>query len=74
MLSAPKLPSQVRTKILEYVREKTSGLYGHNDKLIRKFVARIQYPIQGRARTIPHSATESMNAALDERAGITEAM
>src|SRR5215471_7382796 len=29
MLSAPRLPPVVRTKILEYVREKTDGLYGH---------------------------------------------
>ena len=29
MLSAPRLPPVVRTKILEYVREKTDGVYGH---------------------------------------------
>ena len=29
MLSEPSLPPAVRTKILEYVREKTDGLYGH---------------------------------------------
>jgi hypothetical protein len=60
MLSAPKLPPLVRTKILEYVREKTSGLYGHNDRLIHKFAARIRYPIPGLAKIV--ILTKSMNA------------
>ena len=32
MLSAPRLPPVVRTKILEYVREKADGLYGHGKR------------------------------------------
>jgi hypothetical protein len=74
MLSAPKLPPLVRTKILEYVREKTNGLYGHSDKLIRKFAARTRFSHswadQGR------HCTESMNAAIqtERAAGTTEAM
>ena len=32
MLSEPRLPPVVRTKILEYVREKADGLYGHGKR------------------------------------------
>jgi hypothetical protein len=35
MLAAPQLPSSVRSKILEYIQEKTAGLYGdHEAKII----------------------------------------
>ena len=47
MLSAPRLPPVVRTKILEYVREKTDGLYGHGKRELLRFSARIRY-INGR--------------------------
>jgi hypothetical protein len=43
MLSAPTLPPVVRTKILEYVREKTDGLYGHGKRELLRFSARIRY-------------------------------
>ena len=43
MLSAPRLPPVVRTKILEYVREKTDGLYGHGKGELLRFSARIRY-------------------------------
>jgi hypothetical protein len=41
MLSAPDLPPLVRSKILEYVEEKTDGLYGHSVKSSRQFASRI---------------------------------
>ena len=44
MLSAPSLPPVVRTKILEYVREKTDGLYGHGKRELLLFSARIGIP------------------------------
>ena len=44
MLSAPRLPAVVRTKILEYVREKTDGLYGHGKREMLLFSARIGIP------------------------------
>ena len=37
VLEAPKLPSPVRAKILEYVEEKAAGLYGHEDRVRRIF-------------------------------------
>jgi hypothetical protein len=42
MLSAPGLPPLVRSKILEYVEEKTDGLYGHSVKSSRQFASRIR--------------------------------
>jgi hypothetical protein len=44
MLSEPRLPPAVRTKILEYVREKTDGLYGHGKRERLIFSARIGVP------------------------------
>jgi hypothetical protein len=38
MLAAPTLPASVRAKILEYVEDKATGRYGHNEKLRRKFM------------------------------------
>src|SRR5215831_3109999 len=43
MLSEPRLPPAVRTKILEYVREKIAGLYGHGKRELLRFSARILY-------------------------------
>ena len=41
MLSSPLLPSAVRVKIIEYVKEKTAGLYGHHGAQLRRFNAQI---------------------------------
>ena len=41
MLRSPTLPMAVREKIIEYVKEKTAGLYGHNKAQLRKFYAQI---------------------------------
>jgi len=41
MLAAPRLPLLVRAKILEYVEEKTAGLYGDSGTRLRKFTARL---------------------------------
>src|SRR5512132_2890640 len=42
MLSAPKLPPPDRTTLLEYIAEKTSGLYGGNERQRRLFCARLK--------------------------------
>ena len=42
MLSATKLPPSVRTTVLEYIAEKTSGLYGGNERQRRLFCARLK--------------------------------
>ena len=39
MLAAPDLPPIVRAKILEYIEEKTAGLYGDGKTRLRKFTA-----------------------------------
>ncbi|SRR6266545_3791385 len=41
MLANPGLPPRVRRKVLEYVKEKKSGLYGDNRTRLRKFAARL---------------------------------
>jgi hypothetical protein len=51
MLSAPQLPPTVRTIILEYVEEKCAGLYGHNDKQLGRFTAKLSR--NGLAAVIP---------------------
>ena len=41
MINSPKLPWAVRIIILEYVEEKTGGLYGHTKSQLRRFKAKI---------------------------------
>jgi len=53
MLSAPRLPPIVRTKILEYVREKTDGVYGHGKRQLLKFSTGIGHPNPTRERGLP---------------------
>ena len=42
MLQAPELPPAVRVKVLQYAEEKAAGLYGHADRLRRRFTERLQ--------------------------------
>ena len=58
MLHAPELPPLVRTKIIEYVEERTAGLYGHGTVQMRRFSDRI-----GLADQI--SDTDLQDAILD---------
>jgi hypothetical protein len=37
MLAQPELPSLVRAKICEYIREKRAGVYGDNPQRLRRF-------------------------------------
>ena len=41
IVNNPKLPPTVRTKLLEYIKGKSAGLYGHSKTQRRKFVARL---------------------------------
>src|SRR5262249_15411192 len=41
MLSAPELPALARSKILEYIEEKSAGLYGGTGDQRRRFAARL---------------------------------
>jgi predicted DNA-binding transcriptional regulator AlpA len=41
MLSAPELPAPVRLKIVEYIEEKSAGLYGDGEARARKFSDRL---------------------------------
>jgi hypothetical protein len=62
MLSAPQLPGAVRVKIVEYVREKCAGHYGHGHDQLRRFTAKLSE--NGLAAIIPDqcgSATSRRN-------------
>jgi hypothetical protein len=41
MLSAPRLPSAARVKILQYVSEKSAGFYGDTKSTLRRFTDRL---------------------------------
>ena len=41
MLAAPKLPDAVHEKLLEYLAEKSAGLYGHCPDQRRRFLAEL---------------------------------
>ena len=41
MLAAPRLPPLARSKIFEYIEEKTAGLYGGSTTQRRRFAARL---------------------------------
>jgi hypothetical protein len=38
ILAAPNLPPAVRSKVLEYIAEKSAGLYGHSGQQLRRFL------------------------------------
>src|SRR5712691_1740647 len=41
MLAAPQLPTLARAKLLEYIREKSAGLYGGSRCQLRRFASRV---------------------------------
>jgi len=47
ILCAPRLPLPVRIKILEYVQERVSGMYGHDKSQLRRFSIRIGWDRAG---------------------------
>jgi hypothetical protein len=44
ILSSPRLPPLARQRILEYIQERLAGLYGHNARRRREFVASLAIP------------------------------
>ena len=50
MLAAPRLPALVRARILEYIDEKTAGLYGHSNTQLRRFAIRLTVKPANRTR------------------------
>ena len=44
MLGSARLPSPVRAKLIEYVREKMAGCYGHSQAQLRRFADRLALP------------------------------
>ena len=62
ILSTPELPSVVKERLIEYVREKSAGLYGHNPRQVRRFTAALIS-----AGALSGEAVGQRNAALDSR-------
>src|SRR5262245_23050423 len=44
ILSSPNLPTAVRRKVEEYVKEKSTGLYGHTDQQSEAFSDKLRIP------------------------------
>ena len=42
MLAYPRLPAPVRVKLIEYVREKMAGSYGHSQGQLRRFANQVE--------------------------------
>ena len=42
MLGSPRLPAAARAKVIEYVREKLAGRYGHSKAQLRRFADHLQ--------------------------------
>ena len=62
ILSTPELPSVVKEHLIEYVREKAAGLYGHNPQQLRRYAA-----VLISAETLSGGAHDQRNAALGSR-------
>ena len=43
ILAAPRLPAPVRAKVIEYIEEKSSGLYGHGQTQLLRFHNGLSY-------------------------------
>ena len=42
MLGSPRLPAPARAKVIEYVREKLAGRYGHSKAQLRRFADQLE--------------------------------
>ena len=71
MLAAPELPSLARTKILEYVEEKASGLDGGSRSQRRKFAARLEkLPVCGETESTLVPKHNGITGANGERSWV----
>ncbi len=52
ILAQPQLPKLVRRKVVEYVQQKSSGMYGHNSKRVRRFASGL-WGLEVDARAFP---------------------
>ena len=57
MLSSQQLPPPARKILLEYVEEKLSGAYGHNQKQLRRFRERLGATVSGPMARTPRGVT-----------------
>jgi hypothetical protein len=66
MLLSPRLPPPVRTTILQYVAEKTAGLYGDSELRLRKFTAQLS------ASVLNHAAHSSIGGQKEATAACAD--
>jgi hypothetical protein len=59
ILNTRELPSVVKERLIEYVWEKSAGLYGHNPRQVRRFTAALIS-----VETLSGEADGQRNAAL----------
>jgi hypothetical protein len=64
MLAAPGMSPQVRAKILEYVKEKAIGEYGHGEIRRRRFVARLSFKPKGLSSNVNGTMGQSATPAF----------
>ena len=51
ILAQPQLPKLVRRKVLEYIEQKSSGVYGHNPQRVRRFASGLSgFNLEGQHR------------------------
>jgi len=55
MLASPALPNEARQKIIEYIRERAGGMYGHSRPQCKKLLSRLV--VQGQE---PPAATQEL--------------
>jgi hypothetical protein len=51
MLSVPQIPPLVRDKIVEYIQEKSAGLYGHRRRPLRRFTEHLSVALDANLRS-----------------------
>jgi hypothetical protein len=71
MLAAPRLDPIVRAKILEYVEEKTAGLYGDSKTRLRRFTASLSINGVGDDMS-PSNRTPKVGTPKGRLAGLRE--
>jgi hypothetical protein len=69
MLACPRLPGPVRAKLIEYVREKMTGCYGHSRAQLRRFAERLALP-----NNVAKSLGLAQPSSVANRAPVTRRM
>jgi hypothetical protein len=69
MLASRRLPSPVRAQVIEYVRDKLAGRYGHSKAQLRRFAERLALP-----NNVAKSLGLAQPSSVANRAPVTRRM